>query len=99
MIQRELRKLILPLLLPALLLHVLFFAIPVLNAFYYSLTSWSGITPEKEFVGLANFARAFGDRTMITALENICYFGVFGFLLVFPLSERAGLPGGAYSPD
>lgn len=86
MVQRELRKLILPLLLPALFLHVLFFALPVLNAFYYSLTSWSGITLEKEFVGLDNFVRALGDRTMISALENICFFGVFGFLLVFPLS-------------
>ena len=58
MIQRELRKLILPLLLPALFLHTVFFVLPVLNAFYYSLTSWSGISPEKEFIGLANFARS-----------------------------------------
>ncbi len=86
MLERELRKLILPLLLPAMLLHLVFFALPVLNAFYYSLTSWSGITPEKEFVGLDNFARALGDRTLVAALENICFFGVFGFLLVFPLS-------------
>lgn len=86
MIQRQLRRLILPLLVPALLLHTLFFALPVLNAFYYSLTSWSGITPEKEFIGLANFARAFSDRTFLTALENVCFFGVFGFVLVFPLS-------------
>jgi len=86
MLQRELRKLILPLLLPGLLLHLVFFALPVLNAFYYSLTSWSGITLEKEFVGLDNFARAFGDRTLQTALANILFFGVFGFVLVFPLS-------------
>lgn len=86
MIQRELRKLLLPLLAPALLLHAVFFAVPVLNAFYYSLTSWSGITPEKEFIGLANFVRAFSDRTFLTALENVFFFGAFGFLLVFPLS-------------
>lgn len=86
MLQRELRKLILPLLVPALALHLVFFAWPVLNAFYYALTSWSGITPEKEFVGLANFSRALGDRTLWAALQNIVFFGVFGFVLVFPLS-------------
>ena len=86
MIQRELRKLILPLLGPALLLHAVFFLLPVLNAFYYSTTSWSGLTPEKEFVGLANFARAFNDPTFIMALENVVYFSVLGFVFVFPLS-------------
>ena len=86
MIQRELRKLILPLLVPALLLHTVFFVLPVLNAFYYSLTSWSGISPEKEFIGLANFVRAFSDHTFLMALENVVLFGVLGFLLIFPLS-------------
>jgi len=86
MIQRELRKLILPLLGPALLLHAVFFLLPVLNAFYYSTTSWSGLTPEKEFVGLANFVRAFNDHTFIMALENVVYFSVLGFVFVFPLS-------------
>ena len=69
MIQRELRKLIVPLLGPALVLHIAFFVMPVCNAFYYSLTSWSGVSPEKEYIGLANFARAFADHTFLTALE------------------------------
>ena len=86
MIQRELRKLILPLLGPALLLHIIFFVVPALNAFYYSATSWSGITPEKEFVGLANFVRAFNDHTFVMSLENVAYLSVLGFVLIFPLS-------------
>ena len=86
MIQRELRKLIPVLLGPGLLLHVLFFVVPALNAFYYSLTSWSGITPYKHFIGLANFVRAFSDRTFLLALENVVLFGILGFLVVFPLS-------------
>lgn len=86
MIQRHLRKLIAPLLLPALALHVVFFVVPVVRAFYYSLTSWTGITPEMEFVGLSNFARAFQDRTFLTGMENVIFLSGFGFLLVFPLS-------------
>ena len=86
MIQRELRKLIVPLLGPALVLHIAFFVLPVCSAFYYSLTSWSGVSPEKEYIGFANFARAFADHTFLTALENVFLFGVLGFLVVFPLS-------------
>lgn len=86
MIQRELRKLILPLLGPALLLHAIFFLVPVVNAFYYSTTSWSGLTTEKEFIGVANFVRAFNDHTFIMALKNVVYFSVLGFVFVFPLS-------------
>ena len=86
MIQREFRKLIAPLLIPALALHTAFFIFPVLNAFYYSLTSWSGVSPEKEYIGIANFVRAFNDHTFVTALENVFLFGVLGFLAVFPLS-------------
>lgn len=86
MIQRELRKLILPLLGPALLLHTIFFVVPAFNAFYYSTTSWSGITPEKEFVGADNFVRAFNDHTFVMSLENVGYFSVLGFVLIFPLS-------------
>lgn len=86
MIQRERRKLIAPLLGPALGLHIAFFVLPVCNAFYYSLTSWSGVSPEKEYIGLANFGRAWADPTFRTALENVFLFGVLGFVVVFPLS-------------
>ena len=86
MIQRELRKLILPLLVPGLLLHLLFFVAPSLDAFYYALTSWSGLTLHKQFIGLDNFIRAFNDYTFLMALRNVFFFGVFGFLLIFPLS-------------
>lgn len=86
MIQRELRKLVAPLLLPALVLHFVFFVLPVARSFYYAFTSWSGITSEMSFVGFANFVRAFHDRTFLMGLENVFYLSGLGFLLVFPLS-------------
>jgi multiple sugar transport system permease protein len=36
-------------------LLVLFTVIPVVNMFWYSLTSWDGVSPDKTFVGLKNF--------------------------------------------
>ena len=82
MIKREFRKLIVPLLVPAALLHIVFFVIPVVNAFYYSFTSWSGVSLEKKYVGVANFFRAFNDSTFITALENVLLFAIFGLSLI-----------------
>ena len=38
---------------------VVFTYIPVVNLFYYSLTSWDGVSPDKEFVGAKNFVRLF----------------------------------------
>ena len=38
---------------------VVFTYVPVVNLFYYSLTSWDGVSPDKEFVGLKNFKRLF----------------------------------------
>ena len=38
---------------------VTFTYIPVVNLFYYSFTSWDGVSPEKPFVGFKNFARLF----------------------------------------
>lgn len=38
---------------------VVFTYVPVVNLFYYSFTSWDGVSPEKKFVGTKNFVRLF----------------------------------------
>ncbi|MFZ5752872.1 MAG: carbohydrate ABC transporter permease [Bacillota bacterium] len=58
--------------LPGLLMYVIFFVFPAISALGLSLTDWNGITPERNFVGLANykemltndpiFAQAFGNN-------------------------------------
>lgn len=40
-------------------LLLLFTYVPVANMFWYSVTSWDGLSKEKEFVGLANYTRVF----------------------------------------
>ena len=45
---------IVPFLAPALILYTVFFVYPALQAFYISLTEWSGFGAAK-FIGLKNF--------------------------------------------
>lgn len=57
--------------LPALALYVVFFVIPTLQTFQYSLTDWDGYSADYENVGLANFSRAIsGDMLFTNALSN-----------------------------
>lgn len=44
-----------------LLLLVVFTYVPVGNMIWYSFTSWDGLDPVKEFVGLDNYVKAFTD--------------------------------------
>jgi N-acetylglucosamine transport system permease protein len=53
-----------------LAIFVVFIVIPFLQAFYYSLTDWRGFSPERNFVGLANFGTMLGDPVFLSALQN-----------------------------
>jgi multiple sugar transport system permease protein len=64
-------------LLPLLVGVVLFFVIPISQAFYYSLTKWRGIGA-MTWIGLDNFAKLFSsDLTFRAELRNTIVF-VFG---------------------
>lgn len=56
--------------LPALLFYLIFFAQPFVNTIYYSFTDWNGVNPTKEFIGLANYTRMFGDRLLWLSLSH-----------------------------
>ncbi len=48
--------------LPGLLLYLLFFVYPTINGLILSFTDWEGISPEWNWVGLANYEKMlFGD--------------------------------------
>ncbi len=55
---------------PGLLVYVVFVLSPFVQAFYYSLTDWTGVTPEFHYVGLENFRRLLDDSLFLTALAN-----------------------------
>lgn len=57
-------------LLPALALHVVFVLSPYAQAFYLSLTDWTGVAGEAHFVGAGNYARLGGDSLFLDAVRN-----------------------------
>ncbi len=65
---------------PALLLFIVFIAGPFLGAFGLSLFSWDIFTPAK-FVGLANYAKLFGDASAHIAIWNTIVFTFWSLVL------------------
>ena len=57
-------------LLPALALYLVFVLIPVVNAAHYSLYKWNGLQPLDDFIGLKNYATAFGSDAFKTAVSQ-----------------------------
>lgn len=53
---------------PALLLYVGLLIIPILKAFYLSLTDWNGISSEYHFVGLKNYINMLSDTRLANAI-------------------------------
>jgi N-acetylglucosamine transport system permease protein len=72
-------------LVPALVLHIVFVLSPYAQAFYLSLTDWTGVAGEASFVGAGNYARLGGDSLFLDAVRNNML-----LLLVVPLVTIAG---------
>ncbi len=57
-------------LLPALLLMIIFIAIPTFNVFRMSLYRWGGLSGTKTFQGFRNFELLVQDKNFIQAMQN-----------------------------
>lgn len=53
-----------------LALYGVFVVSPFVQAFYYSTTNWTGVSPEFEFVGLQNFENLAKDSLFLSALRH-----------------------------
>ncbi len=51
-------------------IFALFVIWPFVQAAYYSMTNWSGFSPDMTFVGLDNYVRLFHDDIFMTAVRN-----------------------------
>ncbi len=70
--------------LPVILLELGFLAIPVAQAFYYSFTSWDGLT--STWIGLANYERLFADSTFWrVVLNNLMLLSAVPVAILIPL--------------
>ena len=67
-------------------LFLVFVIWPFIQAVYYSLTNWSGFSPDMDFVGLANYQKLFTDDIFMTALWNNVLLAVVVPLVTIVLS-------------
>lgn len=63
-------------LLPAVLVLALLFVVPLAQTFYWSLTDFTGYSPEANFVGLRNYAAILVDPSMLAGLTFTLLFAV-----------------------
>lgn len=79
------------LLMPATVILAIFTLYPILSAGYLSLTSWNGLTPSKEFIGLGNYTRLATDPEFQNSLlVTIVYaFGVCILSIISGLTVAA----------
>ncbi|MGH1548008.1 carbohydrate ABC transporter permease [Leifsonia poae] len=77
---------------PALVLYVVFFALPTFSSFYFSLTRWSLF--DSQFIGFANYVQFFQDPQLYTSFIHTFIYAfltsaakvVIGFLLALLLT-------------
>lgn len=84
---------------PAAAHLILFSLLPVAFAFYISFHRWSILSPERPFVGLANYQEVLGSRDFWNSLKNTALYtlhvpaGMAVSLMLALLLNRKGVPG------
>ncbi|WP_425453432.1 carbohydrate ABC transporter permease [Microbacterium bovistercoris] len=53
-----------------LVIFLVFVISPFVQALYYSMTNWTGFSPDMQFIGLQNFVKLFNDPTFLQAMGN-----------------------------
>ena len=53
-----------------LAIYIIFVILPIVQAFYYSLTDWGGFSRKMNFVGFDNYLRLLQDGVFLKALSN-----------------------------
>lgn len=70
--------------LPVIVLELALLGLPIAQAFYYSFTSWDGIS--STWIGLANYERLFGDSTFWRVVfNNVLLLASVPFAILIPL--------------
>lgn len=85
--KRDKRLTIFMFLSPAIALYAVFFVLPMLQAFYYAMFQWRGVSPNKQFVGLDNFRRLLTDDPVFwSSLGHNAAFLIASLVIVVPLA-------------
>lgn len=67
--------------LPALLIFIIFFVLPLLSTAKYSFYNWTNYSPDIVFCGLANYKKLFSDKTLTMGIGNTLTYAVLCVLL------------------
>ena len=75
----------------ALLLYTVFFIVPAVYSFYFSLTDWNGFSLEYNFVGLKNFVKVFQDKDLFNSVKFTVIYTVVINATTIPCSVILGV--------
>lgn len=74
------KKSLLFFLVPALLMYIFFWVVPVLMTFGFSITNWSGVGNNLKLIGWKNFEFLIADGTLSNILKNTFLYAIFTIL-------------------
>ena len=77
---------VLPFLVPALVLYIVFVLFPILQAVRFSLFKWNGLTPLTDFIGLANYERALADPAFVGAIGHNAIIVLLSIVIQIPFA-------------
>lgn len=66
---------------PALIVFVVFFVLPLIYTAKYSFYNWTNYSPDVTFSGLDNYKKLLNDRTLATGIKNTLTYAVVNVLL------------------
>lgn len=87
---------------PGFVIFTIGLILPVLLAGYYSLTSWDGMSAEKEFIGIHNYIKLFQDQNFLDSFWFTVKFTVGNTViqnvvaLLFAVALDSGIKGQKY---
>jgi len=84
--RKDRKKIVLPFLLPAAVVYLVFFIYPTIRALIVSLYDWSGFTPDRTYIGLDNFQELIHDDVYWQTLINTLIILFVGGVLVFGIA-------------
>ncbi len=77
--------------LPALLIYLFYFLLPIPLSGVYSLFKWDGISPMTDFRGLGNYIKLFHDSVFWTSFINNIKLVVLSLIIQLPIGLLLGL--------
>lgn len=77
--------------LPALIIYLFYFILPIPTSAYYSFFQWNGISPTMKFLGFGNWVALFKDQAFWKALTNNITLVIASIVIQLPIGLILGV--------